>query len=273
MTRPLLVLPLLLLSACGVGQAQLTDELLDDADFALGQAHVELLYVKAASRFPYQGSEGLGRMYGFVAVKNLAYEKDVAVHWGQRQGAGPWRDTAATYVGALADGREVWTFETPEVSYPPRLSAEFQFAVRYRVQGREYWDNRGGSDWRIATGARTVFPADVVLGASPCALRKANAWQHGGAASLQGIVVVKNLAYDKRLRVVYSTDGWRTLQTGAATYGHPLSDGTEEWYFDVPLAPGATHVDFALSCEMNGVTTWDNHFGRDYTAAVPGSVE
>lgn len=241
------------------------------AEGALGEAPVRLLYVKAASRFDYPGADAKGRMFGYVEVENLAYAKDVTVRWDDRSGW--WRDTAAVYVGPSSGNREVWRFETPEVSYPGRLSAEFQFAVRYRAAGRESWDNHGGADWRIATGARTVFPADLVLGASRFALQKANAWQSSGStASLQGVVKVKNLAWEKRIRVVYSTDGWQTVRSGDATYGHPVGD-VEEWYFEVPLDAGAAHVDFALSCEMGGVTTWDNNFGRNYAVDVPGAVE
>lgn len=260
------------LFSCGGGAALVGD---GDGEAtlqgALGEAPVRLLFVKAASRFDYPGSDGKGRMFGYVEVENLGYAKDVTVHWDDRSGG--WRDTPAQYVGPSAGNREVWRFETPEVSYPPRLSADFQFAIRYQVAGREYWDNHGGNDWRVATGARTVFPADLVLGHSRFALQKANAWRFSGSlASLQGVVKVKNLAYDKRIRVVYSTDGWQTVRTADATYGHPVSDDVEEWYFEAPL-DAATHVDFALSCEMGGVTTWDNHFGRNYASDVPGFVE
>ncbi|MBW1810732.1 MAG: hypothetical protein JRJ87_21245 [Deltaproteobacteria bacterium] len=236
---------------------------------------VSLLYVKAASRCEYGSYSAYGRLYGYIEVENLAYEKQVVVHYLDRQ-SGNWRDIQAVFLQSLSDNKEVWYFESEEVGYSPRLSADFQFAIRYSVNGEEYWDNNAGKDYRISTGPRPLYPTDLVLGKSEVALRKANGHNSWTGNTLEGFVHLKNLAYDKAVKIVYTIDGWDSVNEGYASYGRPLSDNQEAWYFSIPLGGGygqVMAVEFAICCEVNGIQIWDNNFYQNYSFDVPGSLE
>jgi len=236
---------------------------------------VSLYYVKAASQCEYAGSTAYGRFYGYIEVENLAYEKQVVVHYTDRR-SGLWRDIHAVFTQSMEDNKEAWYFESEEVSYPPRLSADFQFAIKYLVNGEEYWDNNGGMNYSISTGPRPFYPSDLVLGKSMIALRKANGYNSWTGNTLEGIIVLRNLAYDKVVKIVYTNDGWNCVHEGYASYSRPLSGDRESWYFSIPLGGGygtVMTVDFAICYEVNGVQIWDNNFYRNYSFDVPGFLE
>lgn len=78
------------------------------------------------------------------------------------------------------------------------------------------------------------------------------------AEQLDGVVEVKNLAYDKQVFVSFkdAADQWQRV---AAKYLAPAADGNEAWEFHLP--PGS---EFALAVTQNGHTTWDNNHGANY---------
>ncbi|XP_078400914.1 protein phosphatase 1 regulatory subunit 3E [Cetorhinus maximus] len=85
---------------------------------------------------------------GVVRVRNLAYEKQVLVRYTLNQ----WRsfvDVAASHAAHWADS-QTDTFSFKLVA-PVLLDTggTLQFAVRYLVAGREYWDNNRGSDYQV----------------------------------------------------------------------------------------------------------------------------
>jgi maltose 6'-phosphate phosphatase len=96
-----------------------------------------------------------------MLVENLAFDKHVDVAWAGEDGV--WHTLAATYHSRIDQDRECW-FARDHVS---RLAADaplpgnVEFALRYRVLGKEYWDNHHGrtmpfrpireSWWRIGT--------------------------------------------------------------------------------------------------------------------------
>ena len=86
---------------------------------------------------------------------------------------------------------------------------------------------------------------------------------------LHGELVVKNIAYQKHVKVVYTVDGWATSNEIAATY--KVNDGSkaETWEFtaDIPLmyADALPTIEYAISYEVAGTTYWDNNHGRNYT--------
>ena len=235
-------------------------------------APVELLYAVGKSRFGGPGGPGMGRVEGFIEVANIAYRKEVVVHYNvEYPQEDTWRDVHATYLRPAAKGREVWRFEIPEVSYPPRLSARFRFVVRYRVAGKTYWDNNHRRDYRIGTGARTVS-ATALLGTSTFALTEAHAYGGAGQPTrVMGKILLKDLAYHKQVKVVYSTDRWATAQELDAGYMHPAGDGVEWWGFDMETAE-TSDIMFAIGYTAAGRTYWDNNFGSDHRLEVPGQL-
>jgi hypothetical protein len=200
-----------------------------------------------------------GRVVGQVEVKNLAYAKQVALVYSFD---GTWREAAASYAGPGGGGAETWGFSV-DVPY----GATVQFALRYRVAGQEFWDNNGGADYRVG-GSAPAF----LLGQAAVKLDRAHYYSSRLGYSLSGTAVVKNLAYAKEVKVVYSFDNWATAQEALASYEGEvaLSGGAaERWSWVLPAPPPGNPVRFAIAYTVNGVTSWDNNLGQDYTL-VPG---
>ncbi|MFP2925916.1 hypothetical protein ACLESO_12000 [Pyxidicoccus sp. 3LG] len=94
----------------------------------------------------------------------------------------------------------------------------------------------------------------------------------GGACNrLVGVVEVKNLAYDKQVTLVYTTDGSQWNET-AAGYTASVGNNYERWTFtqDVPVGAEAR---FALRYTVAGQTYWDNNGGGDYRVGGSAAPE
>ena len=84
---------------------------------------------------------------GQILVENLGFHKDVALLYVGADGG--WHEAAATYSApSYTHGNyEVWTFRIAEAVYKVPPAGFFRFAIRYRVDGAESWDNNGGADY------------------------------------------------------------------------------------------------------------------------------
>jgi len=80
-------------------------------------------------------------LHGIVRVSNLAYTKEVAVRWTHDN----WRTSHDTFcVFCSCDGdTDRFAFELPI------NGDDVSFAVRYRVSGKDYWDNNRGSNYTV----------------------------------------------------------------------------------------------------------------------------
>ncbi|XP_034979720.2 protein phosphatase 1 regulatory subunit 3D [Zootoca vivipara] len=97
-------------------------------------------------------SSDLG-LSGTVQVVNLAFEKQVAVRYtfnrwrGQHEVSAQWHSSVPGKGGqAQAD---VFTFFLPVAPFLLQLSSVVEFAVLYRVNGQEYWDNNRGKNFAL----------------------------------------------------------------------------------------------------------------------------
>jgi hypothetical protein len=256
-----LVLSLLWLCSCGLPADYDGDALFQE--LSPGQP-VELLYVKASTQVEYGASTAYGKMSGYIQVQNIAYHKQVTVHYAVGW-AGEWKDLPAGYFMSLSDDYEVWYFESEGVPYSSRLSADFRFAIKYAVDGREYWDNNQGRDYMISTGPRPIYPTDLVLGKAPLALARSG--YYGWNGNFSGDIVLRNLAYEKQVDAVYTTDNWQTWSIVPASYFHPKTEDTELWSFTLPIGGYGYYpeIEFAIRYRVDGREYWDNNFYRNYT--------
>lgn len=93
------------------------------------------------------------------------------------------------------------------------------------------------------------------------------------APRLEGKILVRNLAFDKRVFVRYTSDRWDTYDEAAATY--VSGDGNVDVFrFDIDLT-GSIHNDkitteyqMAVQGVIGTSTYWDNNAGRNYDMAV-----
>ncbi|AUX29808.1 MULTISPECIES: hypothetical protein [Sorangium] len=92
------------------------------------------------------GDPPVSEVSGVILVDNIAYEKQVLIHY--RDATGEWRDAPARYDSAPPWGSpERWVFSG--ILYPADYPEPARFAVRYLVAGREYWDNNGRHDYLL----------------------------------------------------------------------------------------------------------------------------
>lgn len=204
-----------------------------------------------------------------VLVANVAYAKQVFIRL--KKFDGHWVDVPLAFSRPADAGREVWsgTYNNSDLQGLTFKTWDVEFSVKYVVNGQTYWDNNGGKNYLLARDSGNVLKGVNVLHAD---WQPATSAYHG---QFYGTVTVKNIAYNKQVRVVYSTDGWKTSKTAFATFNpnlwagsystasNPNAYGFEEWNFALDVGT-ATQVDYAIAYTANGATIWDNNFGRNY---------
>ena len=245
-----------LLAACGDGSTLVPTA----RRLPLGlDAEVALLSASAAFCHDRCDSPALSAV---VRVKNLAYDKQVALFVRDPAG-GPWTELGGWFQQQLGTDYELWS-----VADFITWQGDYEFAVQYTAAGTTYWDNNGGGNYLLHVTKLSAADNTGGLAPAPVQLTSLTA-SVATAGKIAGTVVLQNLAYDKSVNAVYTTDHWTTTQTAAATYGSgPTLDGAETWSFtiDAPATPGS--VELAVSYTAAGATYWDSFFGRNYIVDV-----
>jgi len=204
-----------------------------------------------------------------VVVKNLAYEKQVAIH--DKQPDGTWTDLAASYAGDAGAGYELWKVTRQYQSWgtTPQPTRDLEFVAKLTANGQTYWDNNGGANYHLGRADGPLLPRANVLVAT-------SYWQPTGDVDIG--IDVKNLSYSKNVTVVYSTDGWATSHEVAATFtsgysvgysyvSSPNAQGVERWLARIPA--GTSTPAFYVRYQVNGQTYWDSNFGYNYPPIYP----
>jgi hypothetical protein len=208
-------------------------------------------------------------------VKNLAYDKQVYAHLKRSDGS--WVDVPLAYNRAADTGREVWAgsyVDPNETNTGPSFKTfDLEFSLRYKVNGVEYWDNNGGQNYKQGRDTGSLLVGTNVL----ARLTDMNNPVYIYGDRFSGTVTLKNLSSAKQVKVLYSTDGWKTTQTAWGEYSryiysgsyssaqNPNIYGSEEWGFTLNVGAAATKVEYAIAYIVNGTTYWDNNFGRNYS--------
>ncbi len=158
--------------------------------------------------------------YFGVVVQNLAYNKLVGI-WSPGLGTGTpgtWSFTPCSYSRSVPGNLEIW-----EGGGPAGPATPMPFAVEYSALGNVYWDNNAGYNYSIEIdfGGIVEVPATAVIGPNvlACGVVPGNdglpALQSGFVDSNGNLnvgVLVKNIAYEKQVGIVYTTDNWLTFQ-------------------------------------------------------------
>ncbi|TAA41814.1 carbohydrate-binding protein [Corallincola spongiicola] len=200
---------------------------------------------------------------GDILVENLAYDKKVTVVASIN--GEEWQEYEADYAESLDNGLELWRFS--EMS--PYSLSEYQFAIKYEVNGETFWDNNNHSDYLLTKveGGRVennfILHSDFMI-----KNQKMNDWYRSrdGFYYMTGTLYLQNLGFEKQVDVVYTTDGWQTVETAEARYIDSNNDGSsEEWSYSLKSEVANQHVEFAIRYRVNGDEYWDNNFGRNYS--------
>lgn len=210
---------------------------------------VSLIYAKPYVYYSTVGAEG------YVEIEDIGTEKTVTIHYSF-DGTN-WKDIEAEYYKDTIGNREAWSFKTDSLYIGYRGNATVQFAIKYEVDGTTYWDNNNGANYKVKAGYGVTSQFDFGNGGIAY-------WYQ--SQKYEGVLVhtqLHNLAYDKDVRVRYTTDNWATYQEVQGYFVSSLPDSASEfWEIYVPtLEP----FEYAISYTVNGTTYWDNNFGENYT--------
>lgn len=118
------------------------------------------------------------------------------------------------------------------------------------------------------SGAPEAVTGERLLGAGPVELLDQGHWSRTlgcsgicvGEYSFWVDIAVRNDAFHKQVGVLWTNNGWATMQTAWAHHEEPLGDGWERWGVDVVIGQFTARpreIEFAVFATMNGVTSWD----------------
>lgn len=92
---------------------------------------------------------------GAMQVLNLAYEKEVTVHYSFTN----WRthtNTAASWLSSVyhegcdSPESDIFRFRLPVPPFILQPGAVLEFAICYHVRGSEHWDNNNGNNYKLS---------------------------------------------------------------------------------------------------------------------------
>ena len=190
-----------------------------------------------------------------ILVQNLAYEKQVSI-WCRTGSI--WKDIPARYVASLPGNLELWAAAA--------TNSEDEFDAKYTVLGTTWWDNNLGRNYKFP---KAYDEFSVLSGISyPVIL---------GSASLSSPVLhvnvgVQNLAYDKTIGIVLTTDGWASWRIAYGEYSWTMPSGLEVWVIDEGVGT-STAVEFAVFGSMADSQYWDNNIWRNYRVTTGRSIQ
>jgi len=222
---------------------------------------VEMMFARGdvygSGAFPAYAS-----IYGYIEVENIAYSKNVTVHYSLDDKT--WKDAPASYYKSAANNKEIWSFSIQDKEFS--TTSDCTFAVKYEVDGKTYWDNNNGQNYKLKVWLWS-FGENYAVGNVGIKVDSSSSNYAPFVSSdnvFSGPVMVKNLAYQKEVRVRYTTDNWESFTEIPANYESTISNGLEEWTFNTTLPADWSTLEYAVSYRVNGLTYWDNNFGSNY---------
>jgi len=224
----------------------------------------------------------------YVELANLAYNKQVFVY--HKMSDGSWRDFPLAYIKPADSGAEVWGWElnygvgTPAAQNFASVGFADEFVLKYIVNGQTYWDNNTGKNYNISSPYNTdgLFMQNGVNVSADTYKTYLRLSPAPNNHFVQVEADIRNLAYNKQVTFVYTTNKWITVQYQSLNYANTYAYGGdnliansglknfEKWTvgFSIPQGQGPTSMQYAISYKVNGVEYWDNNYGRNYTIAI-----
>ena len=235
---------------------------------------IQLLYVENVISRHRRESEQ--RLDFLMVVEHLAFEKEVEVYWAGEDGV--WRVLKAEYNRPAGKSREIWRASAAfHLKKDGWLPGDIQFALRYKVRGKEYWDNNQGRNHSINadSGIRVADPFPLMN------LDIASMLQEG-QKSYPVAVAVRQSLRPANVHVRWTTDQWRSVnqtrclcnrkRRGKALGGkarNPNCGDCAIWSARLKI-DDAFRLEYALGAETASGIVWDNNFGNNYIAMRQG---
>jgi Carbohydrate/starch-binding module (family 21) len=232
----------------------------------VAQEPVRLKYAESDNFSPGGGLPPVNNTKITAKVKNIAFAKQVAIHYAQPDGA--WVEKPLSWQKAFT-GYDLFTrtdntFSTTE------------FVIRYTVSGQTFWDNNGGVNYQVDAVRPNTVGGNVILNRATA--RRGS--QTGGGfvfttSWVEGEIFVKNLSFHKKVGIRLSANKWATFQDTDASFSGNVSvavglSQVEIWKFKTPeLNLDQTAPNFRFAVFYNNLNIgewfWDNNFDQDYT--------
>jgi hypothetical protein len=177
------------------------------------------------------------------------------------------------YSFTTSAGTEIWkgtcrksvrTFISPS----PNAYGE-QVAVKYVVNGQTYWDNNNNNNYFIVNSNRQDYSSFLYLNQDfNIFLSESTLYTSNDQSYLTIATDLRNIAYAKEVKIVYTTNNWATTNTRLLVFStndnNNATAAFERWITSFSI-PRTNKVVYALSYKVNGQTYWDNNFGANYT--------
>jgi hypothetical protein len=138
----------------------------------------------------------------------------------------------------------------------PASNNEGEFVAKYTVNDTTFWDNNGGMNYTFPQ----AFDEFVALSGNNYKVVLATAFLAGTA--LEVTLGVQNLAFNKVVGILFTTDNWATVQTAHGNFTSTMKSGLEVWHVTAAIG-SATEVKLAVFYRVLGSEYWDNNFSRD----------
>ncbi|WP_299603667.1 carbohydrate-binding protein [uncultured Aquimarina sp.] len=200
-----------------------------------------------------------------VKVKNLAYQKEVAIHHETNNGG--WVDIPLTYDQSIGSNEEIWVGEVT----PDNEIYSTDFVVKYTVDGETYWDNNSGKNYSMLVNVGGFLSPDVDVEVNDSFTRWA------GTSFAINVNARRNYGDNATVEVVYTTDDWATKNTVQMSYQRYFRVGYAHYIMSpnqhdvdiydtlIRVPDEVDSIEFAVVYKVNGEEYWDNNYGNNYT--------
>ncbi len=228
---------------------------------------VRLKYGESVSFSPGGGVTGVMDSQFRAKVKNLAFDKDVAIRYRQPDGV----FTEKTMV--FSPGNHFGDYDLFTLN--DNTFTTTQFVLRYTVNGQTFWDNNNGNDYRVNEIRPNTVGGNIALNK---AVAHVGTEAGGGfvftTSWVDGEILVANLSFNKQVGIRLTTNNWATSRDTLASFSSTVAvaEGTSEvelWTFETPefnLDESSPNFQFAIFYNDvdTGSSFWDSNFGQNY---------
>ncbi|WP_378181603.1 hypothetical protein [Aquimarina sp. SS2-1] len=213
-----------------------------------------------------------------VEVSNLAYDKEVSIYHERIDGA--WDEISLSYTASIDGQTELWTGEYVNGAFGATQIYADEFVVKYVVNGNTYWDNNEGANYVMENREGALFAKSDLAVSVDTDFVSLSYFPYDDKNTLNVTVDVKNLAPEKEVGVIYTSDGWQTQKYLPLTFRSIWSNGpfftiqspnsynVERWQGYARLDATEDEVEYAVVYRVNGNEYWDNNYGKNYTVTI-----
>ncbi len=199
----------------------------------------------------------------YLQVENLAYDKDIAVHWTDQQGE--QHQVAAKFQHTLPGELEAWCAKVVVQGHAPELlPGDIDFIFCYRALQQEFWAQpESGFFHSSANSGITLAPELESLNLS------FDPQIHRQQRLLPINIAVKHSVAAKAVIIHWTTNNWRSsVQTVCRTPKVRITrkpPATQLWSANLDIEQ-VFHLQYCICIETEDGNIWDNYSGHNFVA-------